>query len=297
MRLYFPFDGRISLAMERIRGAFMRYAPADAEFVKGFGPSERAHCIHCIHWVGQNPREHTKRDEGVFSVATLPLTRRYLVFAHIGNPHYRDLDAYYQRLMREASLVVTFDRRILGYDGSNIFETPWGFEPKTFYWTSSPKRFKIFTTGYQADAEAIDACYDACLRMQVRMCHVGCRLPGIPGLGLCTRYEHIKDHKMRMLYAASEYVSGMRREGGFELPVIEGYACGAQPVVFDQPSMHKYYQDFALFVPNIPRFDLSLHLERVFRQPRNVKPDPKILRRFHWSALMRAVWKRVRERF
>lgn len=297
MRLYFPHDGRISRAMERIRSAFIRHAPAGTEFLKGWGPHKKPGAIHCFHWVGQNPEKHTRRDEKLFSVDTLPLTRRYLVFGHVGNWHYRGLDAHYQRLMKEAALVVTFDRRILGYEGSNIFETPWGFEPKTFYWTPSHKRFKVMATGYAADAEAIDACYDACLRMRVKMCHIGCKLPGIPGTHTCTRYEHIPDHKMRELYNLSEYVSGMRREGGFELPVIEGYASGAQPVVFDQPTMHKYYDDFALFMPNIKRFSLSLKLEFIFKQSRHVKPNPEILERFHWSRIMRGVWSRVQEAF
>ena len=297
MRLYFPHDGRISRAMWRIRDAFMKHAPQGTEFIKGFGPGEKNNVVHCIHWVGQNPKEHTKRDEGIFSVDTLPLTPRYLVFGHAGNWHYGQFDSHYQRLMKEAALVITFDRRILGYEGSNIFETPWGYEPDTFYRAPCQKRFKVMATGYAADAEAIDACYDACLRMRVKMCHIGCQLPGIPGLGTCERYEHIKDHKMRELYNASEYVSGMRREGGFELPVIEGYACGAQPVVFDQPTMHKYYEDFAVFVPNIKRFDLSMKLEHVFRQPRNVQPSPDILKRFHWAPIMKGLWDRVKEAF
>ena len=275
--------------MERIRTAFITHRPKGVTFQA----SLEGDPIHVLHWMGQNPKEHTKRDEICMSVASLPLTKKYIVIAHIGNPHYRGLDAYYQKLLAEAILVITFDKRILGYEGSNVFETPWGFEPETFYWGPNIKRYKILSTGYMADPEGIDACWDACCKLHVKLCHVGGKFLAIPPMLWNERYEGIKDHKMRELYGASEYVNGMRREGGFELPVIEGYACGCQPVVFDQPTMKKYYSDFALFVPNVPRKKLAEHLVKVLSPKKNIKPDPEILKRFHWAPIMCDVWERL----
>lgn len=295
MRIYWPHDARISRAMERIRQAFLKYAPQGTEFFDAVRTGVHDDVIHCVNWIGQNPREHTKRDEICMGVPTLPLTEKYLVFAHIGNPHYRDLDSHYQGLLAGAMLVVTYDKRILGYEGSNIYETPWGFEPDVFHYAPLHKRYKILCTGYMADAEGIDACWDACRRLRKRLCHVGGRLPEVPPMVWNERYEGIKDDKMRALYNASEYVSGMRREGGFELPVIEGYACGAQPIVFDQPTMRKYYSDFAIFVPNIPRNELTERLIRVLFEKRNIQPRPEILERFRWSTIMARMWRRILE--
>jgi len=146
-----------------------------------------------------------------------------------------------------------------------------------------------------AHAEGIDSCYDACIATKGLLCHVGGNLRGITGPAGYVRYEGVKDYKMRSLYAKSEYVSGMRREGGFELPTIEGYACGAQPIVFNLPTMRKYYSDFALFVPLVNRLDLYFALRKIFERKANVSPDEGILSRFHWEPIMNKVWSRVQE--
>lgn len=281
--------------MERIRHAFIKHAAPGVEFVDGDTPWRRGSVIHCLNWIGQNPKEHTKRCEQVQSVPTLPLTARYLIFAHIGNPHYQHLDHYYQVLMRGAELVICYDKRILGYEGPNIFETPWGFDPETFYFSRSCKVFKILCTGYMADAEAIDACMDACAKLRVKLCHVGGRLKMNLAVRWYARYEGVSDHRMRQLYSASEFVSGMRREGGFELPVIEGYACGCQPIVFNHPTMRKYYQDFALFTAKESRRPLAERLTNIMRVHSNIEPNPEVLKRFHWGYLMNKIWERILE--
>jgi len=286
MRLYFPYDSKISRAMERIRRAFIAYSPPGTLFVDNM----ETDVVHCLNWVGQNPREHTARCEIVQGVPTLPLGSKYIVFVHVGNPHYRDLDSYYQRILAGALLVVTYDREILGYEGSNVLETPWGFEPTTFYREPRARGYKILATGYVAESEAIDACFDACLRLQAKLCHVGGLLRAIPRHPCYDRYEGISDSELRDLYNSSEYVSGMRREGGFELPVLEGYACGCRPIVFEQPTMRKWYNDFAIFVPNLPRGELVKILVDVLRQPTNLNPRPDALEKFHWKQIIARVW-------
>lgn len=288
---FFPHDPRISMAMHRIRDAFIKYKPPSITFTD----EKQGSFTHCIHWVGQNPEKHTERDEGIFERETLPESDSYIVFAHIGNPHYKDQEGYYQRLLEYARLVITFDKDIIGYEGDNVFETPWGFEPETFFLDPQKKRYKILCTGYMAHAEGIDSCYDAVIATKGLLCHVGGRLRGITGPAGYVRYEGVKDYIMRSLYAKSEYVSGMRREGGFELPTIEGYACGAQPIVFNLPTMRKYYSDFALFVPLVNRLDLYMELRKIFERPANVSPDERILSRFHWETIMNKVWSRVQE--
>ena len=291
MKLYFPHDHKISRAMERIRQAFIKYAPKTARFQGSIEDQP----IHCLNYMGQNPKEHTKRDEICMGVPTLPVTEKYLVFAHIGNPHYPQHDIYFQKMMSGALLVITFDKRILGYKGSNVLETSWGYEPDLFYRYPGLKTYKILCTGYMADAEAIDACWDACGNISAKLCHVGGRLPEVKVGRWCDRFEGVSDGHLRTLYNSAEYVSGMRREGGFELPVIEGYACGCQPIVFDQPTMHKYYEDFALFVSNVPRYDLAKRLVNLLLPKKSIRPDPKILKRFQWRQVMRRIWTGIKE--
>jgi len=289
MKLYFPYDGKISRAMERIRRAFIGHSPPGVRFLDQMD----SEAIHCLNWVGQNPREHTKTCEVIQGVPTLPLGSRYIVFAHVGNPHYLDLDPFYQRILAGALLVVTYDREILGYEGSNVLETPWGFEPSIFFREGWPRGYKVLATGYVADSEAIDACYDACIQLGVRICHVGGFIRDLPRHSLYERLEGVPDPLLRRLYSSSEYVSGMRREGGFELPVIEGYACGAQPIVFDHSTMKKWYSDFVLYVPPVPRPDLTKALAEILAKPGGVDPKPEILERFYWKPIMARVWTRL----
>jgi len=277
--------------MERIRQAFIGHSPPGILFVDRGEPD----VVHCLNWVGQNPREHTARCEIIQGVPTLPLTSRYIVFVHVGNSHYRDLDPFYQRILAGALLVVTYDREILGYEGSNVLETPWGFEPSIFFREGWSRGYKVLATGYVADSEAIDACYDACIQLGVRICHVGGFIRNLPRHSLYERLEGVPDPLLRRLYSSSEYVSGMRREGGFELPVIEGYACGAQPIVFEHPTMRKWYSDFALFVPNLPRGDLAEVLVDIFKHPRSLNPRPDILERYSWEPIIARIWTRLSE--
>ena len=291
MKLYFPYDGKISRAMERIRRAFIGHSPPGVRFLDQMD----SEAIHCLNWVGQNPREHTKTCEVIQGVPTLPLGSRYIVFAHVGNPHYVDLDQHYRRILAGALLVVTYDQEILGYMGSNVLETPWGFEPSTFYRIPLQRGYKILCTGYVADSEAIDACVDACVKLGSRICHVGGSLRSLPFTYLYNRHENIQDSELRALYSSSEYVSGMRREGGFELPVIEGYGCGAQPIVFDHPTMRKWYSDFVLYVPNVPRPDLARVLAEILAKPGGVNPKQEILDRFNWRGIIAKIWTRILE--
>jgi len=291
MRVFFPYDPRISRAMERIRQAFIRYAPPGMEFVNSPGPSD----IHVINWVGQNPREHHPKDEQLQAAPTLPLTSKFIVLLHNGNWFWPQYEREFQDLMRRASLIVTYSRDLLGFDIPGVLETPWGIDPEIFYRAPMGKTWTIMATGYVADGEGIDAIFNACYIAQLSMIHVGGVLNGSWVQPTYTRVENVSDQDMRSLYNRSRFVSGLRRDGGFELPAIEGYACGCQPIVFDHPHMKRHYGDFATFVPSVPRQDLARILIPILREPKDLTPDQAIVSRFHWDRVMGKIWNRILE--
>jgi len=286
MRLWFPYDFKISRAMERIRQAFIKYSPPGTLFLD----QPEGDYIHCINWIGQNPKEHTSRDEVCQGVDTLPRSSRYIIFAHIGNPHYGQFQREYEDLFRNALAVITFNKAMLGLSDPNIIETPWGFEPHIFYQMRIPRRWTIITTGYDAAQEAIDSVFWACYHTMKSVVHVGGRLDPRWVQPTFTRFEGISDDHLRELYNQALYVSGLRREGGFEMPIVEGYACGCQPITFDHTGSRRWFSEFAILVPNVPTDDLTRILMGILERPVTVEPKPEILETFYWKNVMGNMW-------
>jgi len=291
VRFYFPYDRKISRAMERIRKAFIQYAPQGTEFVN----EPAADTIHCIHYIGQNPREDTCKIFGsIMDTPTLPKTARYIIFQHFFNFFYPQYEADYRKLVENALLIITHTHEFVNYP-CQLIEVPWGYEPETFYVTNTPKRFTILTTGYVASSEAIDAVFKACYSTMTSMVHVGGKLDPCWVTPTFTRFENQTDDQLRELYNQARFVSGMRREPSYEMPIIEGYACGAQPICFKHAATERYFKDFAIFVPNKDVETLTQELMEIFRRPIEVQPKTEILERFYWRNIMDKVWSKVTE--
>jgi len=293
MRVYFPHDPRLSRAFERIRQAFIKHAPPGTEWVQN--PHHDA--VHVIHWMGQNPAQHTARDEILFSQPTLPLSSRYVIFLHCPNWPYPQFEDQFRKLVQGALLVVTHTPEFLSFRGTiencSVHITPWGYDPQTFYKMSVPKRYTILTTGYSAEQEAVDSVIDACYRCSFSVFHVG-RLSGyMSPTPTFTSRENVPDHELRLLYSQARFVSGLRREGGFELPLVEGYACGCQPITFDHYGSRRWFRDFAILVPILPQDELTRHLMGILGEKVDVTPRPEILERFQWSKIMREIWEKL----
>ena len=295
LKVYFPHDKRISIAMERVRQGLIKHRPANAEFVDK--PS--ADTVHVINWIGQNPKEHTARDELTMAVPTLPKSPKYILILHgAGNPHYPQFDKEWHSLLKNAMLIITFYK---GYaDGiGNVYETSWGYDPAIFHNLKGRRFRKILCTGYIAAMESIDSILDACKKLGVKALHVG----GPLGAEYHTskvfiHFWNISDEHMCKLYNECEYVSGMRKGGlfgGFELPNIEGYACGCQPICHTNPISVKYFKDFAIYIPELPRKELADRLVEILKEPAHIEPKQEILERFKWENIAPKIWQQIME--
>lgn len=112
----------------------------------------------------------------------------------------------------------------------------------------------------------------------------------------CLRvWSNISDEKLVYLYQHVQYVSGLRRIEGFELPAAEGLLCGARPVMFDKPHYRDWFGSLAEYIPEIDR-DTSLQdLIQLFERPyRPVTPaeidEARI--RFAWEPIATQFWQR-----
>jgi len=291
VKFYFPFDRKISRAMHRIRQAFIQYAPQGTVFTNTLEPD----AIQCLHYIGQNPREDTCTMWGsIFETPTLPKLSKYILFLYLNNAFYPQFEADWKRLVENALAIITTVPNIIPYK-CNIIETRWGYEPSIFYYSNLPKKWTVLATGYMADAEAIDAVFMACYKSMTSMVHVGGWLNYNWLEPTYTKFTNITDEELRILYNQSRYVSALRRDPSYEIPAVEGYACGCQPICFPHYGPKKWFSDFAVFVPQLPRDELVPHLIELFKKPVEIKPKEDILKRFYWQTIMNEVWKKVAE--
>jgi glycosyltransferase involved in cell wall biosynthesis len=77
------------------------------------------------------------------------------------------------------------------------------------------------------------------------------------------------------------------------MPVIEGLACGARPIVFDRPDMTHWYEGHAVFIPECSGPELVEVLTDLLKyNPTPVKETERaeILARFDWSTIVKRFW-------
>lgn len=109
----------------------------------------------------------------------------------------------------------------------------------------------------------------------------------------------VSDEELAAFYGRTKWVSGLRYCEGFEMPVIEGLACGARPVVFDRPDMRQWYDGHAVFVPEVPSEQLIDLLAAVL----DTDPAPvdavelaAVRRRFDWAEIAGGFWQALAEK-
>lgn len=298
IKIFYPFNPHISIAMHRIRDALLRYMPPEVSLT--LDKSDDA--IHILDFVGQHPTI----EDGVLhpksglmrSVPSLPVTSKYVIIYHCPPPlEFRSYTSEYRRLFEGSRLVIgTYERSyVYPCDAKiNYYRTAWGYEPEVFYPRSSEKKYLALTTGYVIPDERIDWIAYACKVHGKPMVHIGGRnvvdeLRATYGGLNITHYEKISDDNLANLYSSSWFTNAMRELFGFELPAVEGYACGSQPILLDLPCYRYWFNDFGIFVKS--RDDVVEALSK----PVNVTPKAEILERFKWKNIAPKIWERILE--
>jgi glycosyltransferase involved in cell wall biosynthesis len=224
--------------------------------------------------------------------------KRFAVIQYCTNRSY-DL---WQSFWKDAEFVVSYyDLTGVIPEGTRFIRTPLGVDPKVFHPMADIRDIAVFTTGYVTgpSAEAIEEVARAAESLHLPVAHLGPVPVGLTA-PLNSRYWkshlHISDTELCDLYARSKWVSGLRFIEGFELPVLEGLACGARPIVFDRSDMRHWYDGHAVFVPEVHGQELITILTGLLRQPPpRVSADERqtIVERFSWSTVVRNFWERA----
>jgi glycosyltransferase involved in cell wall biosynthesis len=184
-----------------------------------------------------------------------------------------------------------------GVDFPNFYHAPLGADPVVFRpWPSVPRNTPLFTSGYVAEAEAVRECEEATRRLGLKMFHLG------PDLGFKphVRWRNgINDAILSQIYAQCQFVAGLRRIEGFELPAVEGLFCGARPVMFDAPHYRRWFEDLATFIPEGDFEQVVRSLEHVLQNESGLTVEQYQLarERFDWANLVPPFWQFVQKRF
>jgi hypothetical protein len=178
-----------------------------------------------------------------------------------------------------------------------FYYAPLGADSRTFYpRLEVGERFAILTSGYVAESEAVAECTEAAARAGRKVFHLGptldCHGPHV------TIRKGITDDELARVYSRCDYVAGLRRCEGFEMPAAEGMLCGARPICFDRSHYRAWFEDWAWFIPEAEPAVVTDHLEALFRSEPGTLTEEQLeaaREKFNWQTLVRGFWQRILE--
>jgi hypothetical protein len=184
---------------------------------------------------------------------------------------------------------------LVGSSDFPFYRAPLGVDGSVFYdRTRRPRPACVLSSGHDAYGEAIRECREAARRVGQPLIHIGSNFDWM-GDG-CLVACGISDAQLAEYYSQARYVSGLRRGEGFELPVVEGLACGARPICFDLPCYRFWFGEHAVFVPELLSDGLVGAITEILRtEPRAVSPAERacVLEKFSWPSICRDFWTRL----
>lgn len=270
-----------SQALWRVRDALIRYAPKSIKFVKIMDDAD----LVVLHVNGRCDRNHALAEH------LSSRGQRYAVIQYCVQSTMRPSAKSWVRLWSGAAVVWSYLHLPGGM--TNFYPAPLGVH-HSFQWKPSPlgRPFLIGTSGHSWLTEGVKEAARAAWRVGGRVFHLGPQVSRDPRV---TCFEGMNDKMLDRFWGACYFVSGLRRTEGFELPAIEGLVCGARPVVFDRAHYRKWYGDFAEYVSEGTREEVTDALEGLFRRPwREVTKaeSDEARRRFDWARIVKGFWDR-----
>lgn len=155
------------------------------------------------------------------------------------------------------------------------------------------RHYVIIASAQHALSESVRECAFAAKAVDRQMFHVGHELRRGDDI-VCQ--ANLTDEELAEKYSESDFVSGLRRDEGFELPVIEGLLCGARPIVFDRPEMRHWFGDFAVFIEEGTREEVIESLKNVFEkgaEPVTSEEKELVAKKFDWQPIISGFWERI----
>lgn len=174
----------------------------------------------------------------------------------------------------------------------NFYYAPLGADAKVFKETLHWRKFIIAGTG--SGSRFSDECKNEVISAAKNVAR------NVFQLGYGPRYENVAysngmdDDLLARYYSQCEFVSGLRKIEGFELPVIEGLLCGARPICFDRPDARHWFGKLAEFIPednNVSESIRKLFVKRA--KPVSAKEKKYVKIHFDWEKICKGFWQNL----
>lgn len=283
MKVYLDASKSLSRAMFRVANALRRTAPMNVHVV-----DEPENCdLEILHAIDDRPARGGSDEYAVI---------QYCRYTSQSQSNWQELWGGARAVWSYYDLDIPPQTR--------FFHAPLGVHSEVFTLPKghSMRPIGIVSSGYVSGplAEAIEEVAEAAKRLRLSVFHLG---PSSVE-GMKARREHswksgtgLTDAKLVEKYQNARWVSGLRHVEGFELPVIEGLACGARPIVFDRPDMRKWYDGYATFVPECSGEELVKELVNVMSlSPNTVTLEERkdVVADFNWDFITAGFWEALR---
>lgn len=285
LKVYVTPPAHLSKAMFRVARALARHVPDNVTVVRDPKTAD----LHVLHVIAA---------DAIPYVAERPNLEYAVVQYCYQTAGVGDWNSLWERARTVWSY---YDLNSIISEGVDFYHAPLGIDAAFLeVETPSPSRdIGAMTSGYVTGpgAEAIEEVAIAAFRSGLSVVHLGPDPVGMSRpIGDWRNVHEISDSQLATFYRSTRWVSGLRHVEGFELPVVEGLACGARPIVFDREDMRFWYDGHAVFVPECHGEELVDHLTNVMNEqpsPVSVQERAEVLQRFDWEPIVRGFWERV----
>jgi hypothetical protein len=296
MKAFVDSPPGLSMAMTRVANALKRHAPVHVTCVSREADAD----LVLLHTIGY--------PETVEAVDRLTAAGKRVVIAQYclrtsQRPHVQDwlpvwtkadlVWSYYDlvALAREDGIDLCVPGP--GWIDCGLYYSPLGVDPSVFVppANGATRPFTMCTSGYLAGPETVDECSAAVQRVGGRLFHLG---PSNVAQGAHVTAEvGIPDSALVARYGESQFVAGLRRIEGFELPALEGLMCGARPIAFDRPHYRAWFEDFAEYIPETTSAEMTDALEALFRagaRPVSAEERARAVKTLAWERIVGDFW-------
>lgn len=291
MKAYVEPPESPSWSLLRIRNALVRFALPSVEIVRNRDDAE----LVVLHVNGRRDRNQAIAEQ------LLKRGQRYAVVQYCVRSTQKPYTGSWSKLWTKADLVWSYldIPAFIAEDGAdmalfNFYHSPLGIEDefRATIWPTKPRKYLIGTSGLSWLTEGVKEAANAAWRVNGKVFHLGPTVSRDPRI-VCL--QGMNDIRLGGFWASCNYVSGLRRTEGFELPAVEGLACGARPILYDQHHYKIWYEDLAEYIPEGSRPEVTDALEAIFRNTwRAVTKAERVeaQRRFDWFQIIKGFWER-----
>jgi hypothetical protein len=169
----------------------------------------------------------------------------------------------------------------------NFYHSPLGCDPNVFYPSVAKRDYLI---GFSSQSYMTESAREIVMATGNRkIMFLGREL----NKDRVDCYQNVSDAVLAGLYSRCQYVAGLRRTEGFELPALEGLFCGAEPIFFDRPHYRQWFNDYGRFIPEGSRDEVVLSLQELFAYKSGSVDEATIeqaRKHFAWQPIIERFW-------